>query len=96
MRVDRLSSTLITIVAGPILTFALIFTTLPLVWINLIGSLIFALLIPYKALGETLLYFDLETRAATEPAKPHRSWRVWRPRQFGRRVVAPPAPAIGA
>ena len=86
----------ITIVAGPILTFALIFTTLPLVLINLIGSLIYALLIPYKALGETLLFFDLQTRAATEPAKPHRSWRVWRPRQFGRRVVVEPAPAAGA
>jgi hypothetical protein len=86
---------LIGVVTGPILTFALIFTALPLVWINLIGSLIYALLIPYKALGETLLYFDLETRAATEPAKPHRSWRVWRPRQFGRRVVVPPAPAAG-
>ena len=36
----------ITIVAGPILTSALIFTTLPLVLIDLIGSLIFALLIP--------------------------------------------------
>ena len=86
----------ITIVSGPILTFALIFTTLPLVLINLIGSLIYALLIPYKALGETLLFFDLQTRAAAEPAKPHRSWRVWRPRQFGRRVAAPAAPTAGA
>ena len=82
---------LIGVVTGPILTFALIFTTLPLVWINLIGSLIYALLIPYRALGETLLFFDLQTRAAAEPAKPHRSWRVWRPRQFGRRAVVPPA-----
>jgi hypothetical protein len=83
---------LIGLVVGPILTFALIFTALPLVWINLIGSLIFALLIPYTALGQTLLYFDLQARAAAEPAKPRRSWRVWRPGQFGRRVVAPPAP----
>ena len=82
----------LTIVAGPVLSFALIFTPLPLVWINLLGSLIFALLIPYVALGQTLLYFDLQTRAGAEPAKPRRSWRPWRPRQFGR-VAPTPAPA---
>lgn len=61
------------LVAGPILSFALIFTALPLIWINLIGSLIYALLIPYTALGETLLYFDLQARAEAEPARPR--WR---------------------
>jgi hypothetical protein len=81
----------LTTVAGPALTFALIFTKLPLFWINVLGSLIFALLIPYVALGKTLLYFDLQARADAEPAKPRRSWRPWRPRQFGR--IAPPAPA---
>ena len=55
---------LVIAVAGPILTFVLIFTPLPLTLINLIGSLVFALLIPYFALGITLLYFDLEARAA--------------------------------
>ncbi len=75
---------LIAVVAGPMLTFALIFTTLPLVWINLLGSLIFALLIPYVAAGTTLLYFDLQDRAEAEPAKPRRSWKPWRPRRFGR------------
>jgi hypothetical protein len=74
------------IAAGPILTFALIFTALPLVWINVIGSLVFALLIPFTALGGTFLYFDLSVREEEEPAKPRRSWRVWRPRQFGRIV----------
>ncbi len=54
----------LSIVAGPALSLALIFTSLPLIWINVIGSLIFALLIPYVALGETLLYFDLQERAA--------------------------------
>jgi hypothetical protein len=83
---------LLSAVTGPMLTFALIFTALPLVWINLIGSLIFALLIPYVALGETLLYFDLQARAEAEPAKPRRSWRLWRPREFGR--VAEPAPRV--
>jgi hypothetical protein len=84
--------TVLTTVAGPVLSFALIFTKLPLVWINVIGSLIFALLIPYVALGKTLLYFDLQARAEVEPAKPRRSWRPWRPRQFGRTARAP-APA---
>jgi hypothetical protein len=54
---------LVGIAAGPALTVALIFTALPLIWINLLGSLIFALLIPYVAVGETLLYFDLQARA---------------------------------
>lgn len=82
----------LTTVAGPVLTFALIFTTIPLVWINLLGSLIFALLIPYVALGKTLLYFDVQARADAGPAKPRRSWRPWRPRQFGR-TAPTPAPA---
>jgi hypothetical protein len=77
------------VAAGPMLTFALIFTTLPLIWINVIGSLVFALLIPFTALGGTFLYFDLSVREETEPAKPRRSWRPWRPRQFGRIVPAP-------
>jgi hypothetical protein len=82
----------LTAVAGPVLTFALIFTPLPFFWINLLGAMIFALLIPYVTVGKTLLYFDLQARAEAEPSKPRRSWRPWRPRQFGR--VAPwPAPA---
>jgi hypothetical protein len=85
---------LVSVVVGPILSFALIFTSLPLIWINLVGSLIFALLIPYVAIGETLLYFDLQALAETEPAKPRRSWRPWRPRQFGRVATDPvPQPA---
>ena len=80
-------------IAGPILTFALIFTPLDLIWIDVLGALVFALLIPYVTLGTTLLYFDLEARAETEPAKPRRSWQPWRPRQFGR--VVEPAPAGG-
>ena len=82
------------VAAGPILTFALIFTALPLIWINLIGSLVFALLIPFVAMGETFLYFDLGVRQEEEPVRPRRSWRPWRPRQFGRIVPeAGPAPA---
>jgi hypothetical protein len=84
----------LTAVAGPVLTFALIFTPLPFFWINLLGSMIFALLIPYVTVGKTLLYFDLQARAEAEPAKPRRSWRPWRPRQFGR--IAPAAGAHAA
>jgi hypothetical protein len=65
---------LLNLVAGPILSFALIFTSLPLLWINLLGATIFSLLIPYTALGETLLYFDLQARAEAEPARPRRRW----------------------
>ena len=63
---------LISVVTGPILGFALIFTGLPLVLINVLGSLVFALLVPYVAIGRTLLYFDLaerEQEAAVEPAR---------------------------
>jgi hypothetical protein len=81
-------------VAGPVLTLGLIFTPLPFLLINLLGALIFSLLLPYVAIGQTLLYFDLQARAEGEPAKPRRSWRPWRPRQFGRRAPDPtPQPA---
>jgi hypothetical protein len=53
-------------IAGPVLTLGLIFTPLPFLAINLLGALIFALLIPYAAIGQTLLYFDLQARAAEE------------------------------
>ena len=79
---------------GPVLTLGLIFTPLPFLLINLLGALIFSLLLPYVVVGQTLLYFDLQARAEEEPAKPRRSWRPWRPRQFGRRA-AEPAPRPG-
>ncbi len=85
--------TVLSVVVGPVLTFALIFTSLPLLAINLLGALIFALMIPYVALGETLLYFDLKARGEAEPAKLRRSWRPWRPRKFGRVVDSGPQPA---
>jgi hypothetical protein len=84
----------ISVAAGPMLSFALIFTALPLIWINVVGSLVFALLIPFVAMGETFLYFDLSVSEEEEPARPRRSWRVWRPRQFGRIVPdSGPTPA---
>jgi hypothetical protein len=65
---------LIGIVAGPMLVFALVFTTLSPIWIDLLGSLVFALLVPYVAVGRTLLYFDLEARRdPSEPREPPES-----------------------
>lgn len=69
---------LLSIAAGPVLGFTLIFTNLSLLWINVIGSVVFALLVPYVALGRTLLYFDLGARAEEEPEKP---WRGRLPRR---------------
>jgi hypothetical protein len=69
---------LLSIAAGPVLGFTLIFTNFSLLWINVIGSVVFALLVPYVALGRTLLYFDLGVRAEEEPAKP---WRERWPRR---------------
>jgi hypothetical protein len=84
----------VSVVVGPVLSFALIFTALPLIWINFFGSVIFALLIPYVALGETLLYFDLQERAETEPLKPRSSrWQWWRPRATAAAPEATPGVA---
>ncbi len=58
---------LLSIVVGPMLGFALIFADLSLPAINLFGSVVFALLTPYVALGRTLLFFDLESRARPVP-----------------------------
>ena len=69
---------LLSVAAGPVLGFALIFTNFSLLWINVIGSVVFALLVPYVALGRTLLYFDLGARAEAEPAK---RWRERLPRR---------------
>ncbi len=54
---------LIGLVTGPVLGFALIFADISLLLINVIGALVFALLVPYVAIGRTLLYFDLEAEA---------------------------------
>ncbi len=53
-------------IAGPVLTLGLIFTPLPFLAINLLGALIFSLLIPYAVIAQTLLYFDLQARAEEE------------------------------
>jgi len=75
---------LLSVAAGPILGFALIFTGLDLVWINLLGSLVFALFIPYVTAGRTLLYFDLQVREEEEPSRQRRL-----PSRFRRPAPAP-------
>jgi hypothetical protein len=72
---------LLGVVTGPVLGFFLIFANLSPVLVNLIGSVVYALLIPYIAIGRTLLYFDLgareaEAEAAGTPARKRR-WRPW-------------------
>ena len=66
------SSRLLGFVAGPVLDLRADLHQLPLLLINLLGALIFALLIPYVAIGRTLLYFDLQVEAEEAPAK---RWR---------------------
>ena len=61
---------LISIAAGPALGLALVFTDFSLTAINLMGSVVYALLIPYVALGRTLLYFDLASDAREPAAEP--------------------------
>lgn len=65
---------LLGVILGPFLGLILIFTSLPLPLVNLISSLVYALMIPFTALGMTLLYFDLQVRSETEPVS-KRSWR---------------------
>jgi hypothetical protein len=87
---------LVSIVTGPVLGFVLIFLNFSLLWINILGSLVFALLVPYVALGHTLLYFDLGARAETEPAKPRRHlWRGFWRRLRGRKGEAGEQPSPG-
>ena len=54
-------------ILGPLLGFALLFTTVPISSLNLFGSVIFALLLPYVGVGRTLLYLDLGARRVNEP-----------------------------
>jgi len=59
------------IVSGPIAGFILLFLTpVDLATLNLIGSVIYAIVFPYIAIATTLLYFDLQERRkeAVEPA----------------------------
>ncbi len=87
---------ILSVAVGPVLGFVLIFLNFSLLWINLIGSLIFALFVPYVALGHTLLYFDLGAREAEEPVSKERWRRLRRLRRSRPRTGAQPAPGIAA
>ena len=70
--------TLLALIAGPVLGFFLIFANFSPTLVNVIGSVVYGLLIPYVAIGRTLLYFDLEAREAEDEARgaaPRRRWR---------------------
>ncbi len=55
---------IITIASGPILgVLVLLATSQSLTFINLISSLVYALMVPYAAIALTLYYFDLQARA---------------------------------
>jgi hypothetical protein len=55
-------------IPGPFLLFGLLFTTLPLSTVNIIGSVVAAVLLPYIQVGRTLLYLDLAARRVTRTA----------------------------
>ncbi|MDQ2622324.1 MAG: hypothetical protein M3Y45_04705 [Actinomycetota bacterium] len=68
---------MLAVILGPTLGLVMIFTSLPLPLVNLISSLVYALMIPFTAIGTTLLYFDLQVRQETEPVtgKSRLPWR---------------------
>jgi hypothetical protein len=80
---------LISVAIGPFLGFFLIFANFSLIWVNVIGSAVFALLIPYVAIGRTLLYLDLQVRH--ESAAPAPRWRRLVRRLRQRRPATAPA-----
>ncbi len=43
------------------------------------AAVVFALFIPFVAVGQTLLYFDLQVREEEEPVPKRRRLRFWRP-----------------
>jgi hypothetical protein len=71
---------LLGLAAGPVLGIFLIFLDLSPITVNLIGSIVFALLIPYVAAGRTLLYFDLGARESEAPERAGRGRRLPRAR----------------
>ena len=78
---------LLSVATGPVLIMILIFAHLSLKLIDALGSVIFALLLPYVATGRTLLYFDLAAHHPEAVSKP-----TWRHRLRSRlRPVARPA-----
>ncbi len=77
-------------VPGLVVGWALLFTTLPVTSVNLIGSVIFGLLFPYVGVGRTLLYLDLVAREASDTVGDGRDRRR---RGWRRRLAIRPAAA---
>jgi hypothetical protein len=57
----------LTLATGPVLGFVLIFLNLSLFWVNAISTIVYMLLVPFEAIGRTLLYFDLKERVQEQP-----------------------------
>jgi hypothetical protein len=53
---------LLSVAIGPVLGFFLIFNNFSLTWVNVLSAVVFALFVPYVAIGRTLLYLDLCVR----------------------------------
>ena len=64
----------LSVVPGPVLGFFLIFGNFSLTWVNIASSAVFALLLPFIAIGRTLLYLDLRARDEIVGARAPR-WR---------------------
>ncbi|HEY1316856.1 MAG TPA: hypothetical protein VGF10_06550 [Gaiella sp.] len=80
---------LLALVAGPVVGLdLLLFTSISPFDVDLIGSLVYALVLPYVGIATTLLYFDLLERfeEAPEPASARQRARGW-----WRRLRARPA-----
>jgi hypothetical protein len=80
---------LIGVITGPILTFGLVFANFSLTAIDLTGSVVFALLLPYVIAGKTLLWLDLQSRERVPAPAGRRVW--WQPWSWARRPAAQPS-----
>lgn len=61
----------IAIVSGPLLgVLILLLTAQSLTFIDITGSIVYALVVPYAAIALTLYYFDLQARGAADPVEP--------------------------
>jgi hypothetical protein len=70
----------ITVALGPIVGFVLLFTTsLPLVFVNVVGSALYVLVLPYTAIAACLLFFDLEERREESAVRAPRTGLVSSP-----------------
>ena len=70
-----------------------IFTAIPAVWINVLGAVVYALLLVYVSSGRTLLYLDLAYRHAHNPVPARRSIRERLRRQPAASAEPGPSPS---